>query len=133
MKNVVEKAIEVGQFNTLVAAVNAAGLVETLSGPGPFTVFAPNDDAFAKIPKATLDAVLKDKAKLTGILTYHVVAGKLMAKDVMKMKSLKTLQGGSLTVNAKDGVKVNEARVIQPDIEVSNGVCHVIDTVLMPK
>lgn len=133
MKNIVEKAIEAGQFNTLVAAVKAAGLVETLSGPGPFTVFAPNDAAFAKIPKATLDGVLKDKAKLTAILTYHVVSGKVMAKDVMKMKSVKTLQGGSLTIDTSDGVKVNGAKVIQADIEVSNGVCHVIDSVLMPK
>lgn len=133
MKNIVETAIEAGQFNTLVAAVKAAGLVETLSGPGPFTVFAPNDAAFAKIPKATLDGLLKDKAKLTSILTYHVVSGKLMAKDVMKMKSAKTLQGGSLTIDTSDGVKVNGAKVIKPDIEVSNGVCHVIDSVLMPK
>ncbi len=133
MKNIVETAIEAGQFNTLVAAVKAAGLVETLSGKGPFTVFAPNDAAFAKIPKATLDGLLKDKAKLTAILTYHVVSGKVMAKDVMKMKSAKTLQGGSLTIDTSDGVKVDGAKVIQADIEVSNGVCHVIDTVLMPK
>ncbi len=133
MKNIVETSIEAGQFNTLVAAVKAAGLVETLSGKGPFTVFAPNDAAFAKIPKATLDGLLKDKAKLTAVLTYHVVSGKVMAKDVMKMKSAKTLQGGSLTIDTSDGVKVDGAKVIQPDIEVSNGVCHVIDTVLMPK
>jgi len=133
MKNIVETAIEAGQFNTLVAAVKAAGLVETLSGKGPFTVFAPNDAAFAKIPKATLDGLLKDKAKLTAVLTYHVVSGKVMAKDVMKMKSAKTLQGGSLTIDTSDGVKVDGAKVIQADIEVSNGVCHVIDTVLMPK
>ena len=133
MKNIVETAIGAGQFNTLVAAVKAAGLVETLSGKGPFTVFAPNDAAFAKIPKATLDGLLKDKAKLTAVLTYHVVSGKVMAKDVMKMKSAKTLQGGSLTIDTSDGVKVNGAKVIQADIEVSNGVCHVIDTVLMPK
>jgi uncharacterized surface protein with fasciclin (FAS1) repeats len=133
MKNIVETAIEAGQFNTLVAAVKAAGLVETLSGKGPFTVFAPNDAAFAKIPKATLDGLLKDKAKLTAVLTYHVVSGKVMAKDVMKMKSAKTLQGGSLTIDTSDGVKVDGAKVIQADIEVSNGVCHMIDTVLMPK
>ena len=133
MKNIVETAIESGQFNTLVAAVKAAGLVETLSGKGPFTVFAPNDAAFAKIPKATLDGLLKDKAKLTAVLTYHVVSGKVMAKDVMKMKSAKTLQGGSLTIDTSDGVKVDGAKVIQADIEVSNGVCHIIDSVLMPK
>ena len=133
MKNIVETAIEAGQFNTLVAAVKAAGLVETLSGKGPFTVFAPNDAAFAKIPKATLDGLLKDKAKLTAVLTYHVVSGKVMAKDVMKMKSAKTLQGGSLTIDTSDGVKVDGAKVIQADMEVSNGVCHMIDTVLMLK
>jgi uncharacterized surface protein with fasciclin (FAS1) repeats len=133
MKNIVETAIEAGQFNTLVTAVKAAGLVETLSGKGPFTVFAPNDAAFAKIPKATLDGLLKDKGKLTAVLTYHVVSGKVMAKDVMKMKSAKTLQGGSLTIDTSDGVKVDGAKVIQADIEVSNGVCHMIDTVLMPK
>lgn len=133
MKNIVESAIEAGQFNTLVAAVKAAGLVETLSGKGPFTVFAPNDAAFAKLPKGTVEGLLKDKAKLTDILTYHVVSGKVMAKDVMKMKSAKTLQGGNLTFDTSDGVKVNDAKVIQADIEVSNGVCHMIDTVLMPK
>jgi uncharacterized surface protein with fasciclin (FAS1) repeats len=133
LKNIVESAIEAGQFNTLVAAVKAAGLVETLSGKGPFTVFAPNDAAFAKLPKGTVEGLLKDKAKLTDILTYHVVSGKVMAKDVMKMKSAKTLQGGNLTFDTSDGVKVNDAKVIQADIEVSNGVCHMIDTVLMPK
>ena len=92
MKNIVETAIEAGQFTTLVAAVKAAGLVETLSGKGPFTVFAPNDAAFAKLPKGTVEGLLKDKAKLTAVLTYHVVSGKVMAKDVMKMKSAKTLQ-----------------------------------------
>jgi uncharacterized surface protein with fasciclin (FAS1) repeats len=116
-----------------VAAVKAAGLVETLSGKGPFTVFAPNDAAFAKLPKGTVEGLLKDKGKLTAILTYHVVSGKVMAKDVMKMKSAKTLQGGSLTIDTSDGVKVDGAKVIQADIEVSNGVCHIIDSVLMPK
>lgn len=133
MKNIIETAIEAGQFTTLVAAVKAAGLVETLSGKGPFTVFAPNDAAFAKLPKGTVEGLLKDKAKLTAVLTYHVISGKVMAKDVMKMKSAKTLQGGSLTIDTSDGVKVDGAKVIQADIEVSNGVCHVIDTVLMPK
>jgi uncharacterized surface protein with fasciclin (FAS1) repeats len=133
MKNIVETAIEAGQFTTLVAAVKAAGLVETLSGKGPFTVFAPNDAAFAKLPKGTVEGPLKDKAKLTAVLTYHIVSGKVMAKDVMRMKSAKTLQGGSLTIDTSDGVKVDGAKVIQADIEVSNGVCHVIDTVLMPK
>jgi uncharacterized surface protein with fasciclin (FAS1) repeats len=133
MKNIVETAIESGQFTTLVAAVKAAGLVETLSGKGPFTVFAPNDAAFAKLPKGTVEGLLKDKAKLTAVLTYHVVSGKVMAKDVMKMKSAKTLQGGSLTIDTSDGVKVDGAKVIQADIEVSNGVCHIIDSVLMPK
>ncbi|NYT01763.1 MAG: fasciclin domain-containing protein [Methanosarcinales archaeon] len=133
MKNIVEEAIEAGQFNTLVTAVKAAGLVETLSGEGPFTVFAPNDAAFARVPEATPDELLKDKEKLTAVLTYHVVAGKHMARDVMKMKTMKSLQGGSLAVDATEGVKINDARVIQADIAVSNGVCHMIDSVLLPK
>jgi uncharacterized surface protein with fasciclin (FAS1) repeats len=120
-------------FNTLVAAVKAAGLVETLSGPGPFTVFAPNDDAFAKLPAGTVDALLKDIPKLTSILTYHVVSGKMMAADVVKAKSIKTVQGQSVTVDTSDGVKVDGAKVIQADIVVDNGVCHVIDSVILPK
>jgi uncharacterized surface protein with fasciclin (FAS1) repeats len=133
MANIVELAVQSGSFNTLVAAVKAAGLVETLSGPGPFTVFAPNDDAFAKLPEGTVEALLKDIPKLKSILTYHVVPGKMMAADVVKAKSLETVQGQSITVDTSDGVKVDGANVIQTDIEADNGVCHVIDSVILPK
>lgn len=132
MKNIVDIAVESGSFKTLVTALTAAGLVETLSGPGPFTVFAPTDDAFAKIPAETLAAVLADKDKLTAILTYHVVAGKVMAADVMTMSEAMTVQGSNVMVSATDGVKINDATVVTADIEASNGVIHVIDTVLMP-
>ena len=132
MKNIVETGKEMGKFNTLIAAVDAAGLTETLSNEGPFTVFAPNDDAFAKLPEGTVEGLLKDKEKLTAILTYHVVSGKFKASDVMDMKSAKTLQGGELKIDSSDGVKVNDAKVIQPDIMCTNGVCHMIDSVLMP-
>jgi len=132
MKNIVETAVEAGSFKTLVTAVTAAGLVETLSGPGPFTVFAPSDAAFAKIPAETLNAVLADKEKLTAILTYHVVPGKVMAADVVGMTSATTVQGGTVTINASEGVKINDATITTADIEASNGVIHVIDTVLMP-
>ena len=132
MQNIVEIAVASGSFKTLVTALTAAGLVETLSGPGPFTVFAPTDDAFAKIPAETLAAVLADKDKLTAILTYHVVAGKVMAADVVTLTEATTLQGSNVTVNATDGVKINDATVVTADIEASNGVIHVIDTVLMP-
>lgn len=132
MKNIVEIAVESGSFKTLVTALTAAGLVETLSDPGPFTVFAPTDDAFAKIPAETLAAVLADKDKLTAILTYHVVAGKMMAADVMTMSKAMTVQGSNVMVSATDGVKINDATVVTADIEASNGVIHVIDTVLMP-
>jgi uncharacterized surface protein with fasciclin (FAS1) repeats len=132
-KNIVETAKEAGSFTTLLKAVEAAGLVETLSGPGPFTVFAPTDEAFAKIPAADLTALLADKAKLTAVLTYHVVSGAVPAKDVATMTSAKTVQGGELKLDASSGVKVNDATVIKPDVTASNGVIHVIDTVLMPK
>ncbi|MEI7985269.1 MAG: fasciclin domain-containing protein [Armatimonadota bacterium] len=132
MKNIVETAVEAGSFNTLVTAVTEAGLVETLSGPGPFTVFAPSDEAFAKIPAETLNAVLADKEKLISILTYHVVPGKVMAADVAGMTSAETVQGGTVAIDASEGVKINDATVISADIETSNGVIHVIDTVLMP-
>ena len=133
MQNIVETAVAAGSFKTLVTAVQVAGLVDTLSGAGPFTVFAPTDEAFAKIPKETLDAVLADKAKLTAILTYHVVAGKVMASDVMSLTSAKTVQGGEVKIDTTDGVMINNAKVVQADIECSNGVIHVIDSVLMPK
>jgi len=133
MQNIVETAVAAGSFKTLVTAVQAAGLVDTLSGAGPFTVFAPTDEAFAKIPKETLDAVLADKAMLTAILTYHVVAGKVMASDVMGLTSAKTVQGGEVKIDTANGVMINDARVVKADIECSNGVIHVIDSVLMPR
>lgn len=134
-KDIVAVASSAGSFNTLVAAVKAAGLVETLQGAGPFTVFAPTDEAFAKLPKGTLEDLLKpeNKAKLTAILTYHVLPGKVMAADVKTMKA-KTVNGKELSVKANDeGVKVDNARVVKTDIETSNGVIHVIDTVVLPK
>jgi uncharacterized surface protein with fasciclin (FAS1) repeats len=125
--------VQAGSFKTLVQAVQAAGLVETLNGTGPFTVFAPTDDAFAQIPQETLQAVLADKEKLTAILTYHVVPGKLMAADVVNSTQLQTVQGQSITVSTEGGVRVDDANVIQTDIEADNGVIHVIDRVIMPK
>jgi len=133
LKNIVETAVAAGSFNTLVTAVKTAGLVETLSGKGPFTVFAPTDDAFAKLPKVTVEGLLKDKKKLTAVLTYHVVPGKLMAKDVVKLSKAKTVQGQEITVTTKDGVKVDEAKVIKTDIECSNGLIHVIDSIMLPR
>lgn len=131
--DIVDTAKAAGSFNTLVTAVQAAGLVDTLKGPGPFTVFAPTDEAFAKIPKAKLDALLKDKAALTKVLTYHVVAGKVMAADV-KAGKVKTVEGSDLTVSTTGGkVKVDKAHVVKTDIAADNGVIHVIDAVLMPK
>jgi uncharacterized surface protein with fasciclin (FAS1) repeats len=133
-KTIVETAIAAGSFNTLVTAVKAAGLVETLSGDGPFTVFAPTDDAFAKLPEGTIPALLKDKEKLTAILAYHVVAGNVMAKDVVNLTSAKTVNGQSLSVMVKEGtVMVDGAKVIKTDIICSNGVIHVIDSVVLPK
>lgn len=131
-KDIVDTAVGVGTFKTLAAALTAAGLVDTLKGKGPFTVFAPTDEAFAKIPKADLDALLKDKAKLTSVLTYHVVAGKVMAADV-KAGKVKTVQGSELTVTTAGGVKVNDAHVVKTDIVADNGVIHVIDSVVIPK
>lgn len=130
--DIVDTAVAAGSFKTLVAAVQAAGLVDTLKGPGPFTVFAPTDEAFAKIPKAQLDALLKDKAALTKVLTYHVVPGKVMAANV-KAGKVKTVQGSELTVSTMGGVKVDNANVVKTDIGTDNGVIHVIDTVVMPK
>ena len=131
-QDVVDTAVKAGNFTTLVAAVKAAGLVDTLKGPGPFTVFAPTDAAFAKVPKATLDALLADKAALTKVLTYHVVPGKVMAADV-KAGKVKTVEGQDLTITTKGGVMVNNAKVVATDVVASNGVIHAIDTVLMPK
>jgi uncharacterized surface protein with fasciclin (FAS1) repeats len=131
-KDIVDTAVSAGNFNTLAAALQAADLVDTLKGAGPFTVFAPTDAAFAKIPKADLDALLADKAKLTAVLTYHVVPGLVMSKDV-KAGMVKTVQGSSLTVSTMGGVKVDNANVTAVDIVADNGVIHVIDSVLMPK
>lgn len=131
-KDIVDTAVAAGSFKTLATALGAAGLVDTLKGKGPFTVFAPNDAAFAKIPKADLDALLKDKAKLAAVLTYHVVPGKVMAADV-KAGKVKTVQGSELTITTSKGVMVDNAKVIKTDIVADNGVIHVIDTVLMPK
>ena len=130
-KDIVDTAVSAGQFKTLATALQAAGLVDTLKGPGPFTVFAPTDEAFAKIPKADLEALLKDKAKLTAVLTYHVVPGKVMAKDVAP-GPVKTVQGSALTVSTTGGVMVDKARVTAADIVASNGVIHVIDAVVLP-
>ena len=132
--DIVETAAAAGNFTTLVAAVKAAGLVDTLKSAGPFTVFAPTDAAFAKLPAGTVDALLKDPAKLKDILLYHVVSGKVMAADVMKMKTAKTVEGGSVKISVKGGkVMVDNATVIKADIMCDNGVIHVIDTVIMPK
>ncbi len=133
MANIVETAVSNGNFKTLVAAVTEAGLVETLSGPGPFTVFAPTDAAFEKLPAGTVEALLKDKAKLTAILTYHVVAGKHTAAEVGKHQSLKTVQGQELTIKNGSGVTVDSANVTVADIITDNGVIHVIDSVVLPK
>jgi len=131
-KDIVDTAVAAGSFKTLATALQAAGLVETLKGKGPFTVFAPTDEAFAKIPKADLDALLKDKAKLTAVLTYHVVSGQVMAKDV-KAGKVKTVQGGELTIGTMGGVTVDNAKVVKTDIVTTNGVIHVIDSVVLPK
>jgi uncharacterized surface protein with fasciclin (FAS1) repeats len=131
-KDIVDTAVAAGSFKTLATALGAAGLIDTLKGKGPFTVFAPTDEAFAKIPKADLDALLKDKAKLTSVLTYHVLAGKVMAADV-KAGKVKTVQGSEITVSTSMGVTVDNAKVTKTDIVADNGVIHVIDTVIMPK
>lgn len=135
-RDIVDTAIGAGQFKTLAAALQAAGLIETLKGNGPFTVFAPTDEAFAKLPKGTVEDLLKpeNKAKLTAVLTYHVVPGKVMAADVVKVSEAKTVQGGSLKVKTAGGkVMIDNATVVKTDIAASNGVIHVIDTVVLPK
>lgn len=131
-KDIVDTAVAAGSFKTLATALQAAGLIDTLKGAGPFTVFAPTDAAFAKIPKADLDALLKDKAKLTAVLTYHVVPGLVMAKDV-KAGKVKTVQGSELTITTAGGVMVDNAHVTATDIVADNGVIHVIDSVVLPK
>jgi uncharacterized surface protein with fasciclin (FAS1) repeats len=133
MADIVDTAVKAGSFNTLVAAIKAANLVDTLKGAGPFTVFAPTDEAFAKLPAGTVDALLKDIPKLKKILTYHVVAGKVLSGDVVKLKSAKTVEGSDLKINASNqSVKINDATVATPDIAADNGVIHIIDTVLIP-
>jgi uncharacterized surface protein with fasciclin (FAS1) repeats len=131
-QDIVDTAISAGSFTTLVTALKAAGLVDTLKGAGPFTVFAPTDAAFAKIPKDKLNALLQDKQALTKVLTYHVVPGKVSAMDIKKVNSATTAEGQSLSIDTSSGVKVDGANVIKTDIMASNGVIHVIDTVLMP-
>ena len=133
-KDIVTTAVEAGNFKTLAKLLTDAGLVDTLKGAGPFTVFAPTDEAFAKVPKATLDALAADKAKLKAVLTYHVVAGKVMAADVVKLKDAKTVQGSSVKIAVTGGkVTVDAANVVKTDIAASNGVIHVIDAVILPK
>jgi uncharacterized surface protein with fasciclin (FAS1) repeats len=133
--DIVDTAVGAGSFKTLVAAVQAAGLVDTLKSAGPFTVFAPTDEAFAKLPAGTVESLLKpeNKAQLIAILTYHVVAGKVMAADVVKLTGAKTVQGSSVKIKVEDGkVKVDGATVVSADIETTNGVIHVIDSVILP-
>ena len=134
-KNIVETAVQSGKFNTLVAALKAAGLVNTLNGKGPFTVFAPSDTAFSKLPTGTVDGLLKpeNKAKLVSILAYHVIPGKVMSGDIAGKKiSVKTVQGSEISVDAMYGVKINDSNVVSADIAATNGVIHVIDKVLIP-
>ena len=132
-RDVVETAVAAGSFKTLATALQAAGLVETLKGPGPFTVFAPTDEAFAKLPAGTVEALLKDKQRLAAVLTYHVVPGRVMAADVVTLTSAMTVQGGNLAIRADNGVTVDGVSVVKADVQASNGVIHVIDTVLMPR
>ena len=133
-KDIVDTAVGAGSFTTLVAAVQAAGLVDTLKGAGPFTVFAPTDDAFKKLPAGTVEDLLKpeNKDKLTAILTYHVIPGKVMSTDLSNGMKAATVQGGEVTIMTEGGVKVNDATVVTADIAATNGVIHVIDTVIMP-
>jgi uncharacterized surface protein with fasciclin (FAS1) repeats len=138
MADIVDTAVAAGSFKTLVTAVKAAGLVDTLKSKGPFTVFAPNDEAFAKLPKGTVEGLLKDIPKLKSVLTYHVVPGKVMAADVVKLKTAKTVQGQDVKIDASKwhlhkNVKINDANVIKADIATDNGVIHVIDKVMLPK
>ena len=138
MADIVDTAVAAGNFKTLVTAVKAAGLVDTLKSKGPFTVFAPTDEAFAKLPKGTVEGLLKDIPKLKAVLTYHVVSGKVMAADVVKLKTAKTVQGQDVKIDASKwhlhkNVKINDANVIKADIATDNGVIHVIDKVILPK
>ena len=130
--DIVDTAVSTGSFKTLAAALQAAGLVETLKGTGPFTVFAPTDAAFAKLPAGTVEALLKDIPKLKAILTYHVVAGKVEAKDVVKLAKATTVNGQDVSIGTLEGVTINNSKVTKADVQASNGVIHVIDTVLIP-
>jgi len=132
MKNIIETAAEVGNFKTLINAVQEADLVDTLKTEGPFTLFAPTDEAFSKLPAGTINKLLTDKEKLTEILTYHVVPNKVMSNQVISIKNAKTVNGKDLRIDTKNGVKIDSATVIKPDIECTNGVIHVIDKVLVP-
>jgi uncharacterized surface protein with fasciclin (FAS1) repeats len=133
-KDIIETTIAAGSFKTLATALGAAGLVDTLKGAGPFTVFAPTDEAFGKLPPGTVDGLLKDRAKLTAVLTYHVMPGKVMAKDVVKLNRAKTVQGQEVAIRASNGsVHVDNATVVKADVEATNGVIHVIDAVILPK
>ena len=132
LADIVDTAVAAGSFTTLVAAVKAAGLVDTLKGAGPFTVFAPTDEAFAKLPAGTVESLLKDIPKLKKILTYHVVSGKVMAADAAKLKSAKTVEGSEIKIDASNGVKINDATVTTADVAADNGVIHIIDAVLLP-
>lgn len=131
MADIVDIAVSAGSFNTLVAAVQAAGLVDTLKSPGPFTVFAPNDDAFAKLPPGTITTLLQNIPQLTRILTYHVVPGKLMKADLTKFNSVTSVEGSEIKINTLQGFEIKNATVVAPDIEADNGVIHVIDTVIL--
>ncbi len=133
MPDIVDTAINAGSFNTLVTAVTTAGLDTALKGPGPFTVFAPTDEAFSKLPSGTFESLLQDILQLRKILEYHVVSGKLMAADVVKVDSVTTVEGSTIKIDASNGVKVNDATIVTPDVEADNGVIHVIDTVLIPQ
>lgn len=132
MADIVDTAVSAGSFTTLVAAVQAAGLVDTLKGAGPFTVFAPTDEAFAKLPEGTVESLLNDIPQLTKILTYHVVSGKVMAADVVNLTSAKTVEGSELKIDASNGVKINDSTVTTADVAADNGVIHIIDSVLLP-
>jgi uncharacterized surface protein with fasciclin (FAS1) repeats len=132
MKNIVDTAMEVGSLGTLVESIRKAGLLKVLSGKGPFTVFAPDDKAFAKLPKETLDEISEDMEKLASVLKYHVVPIKIMSKDIFKRDSVETVQGGKILLDVSYGIMVNRAKVMKTDIECRNGVIHVIDSVLLP-
>jgi len=132
LKDLITTAVDNGSFATLATALQTAGLVDALKGDGPFTVFAPTDAAFAKLPAGTVEGLLRDVPKLKSVLTYHVVAGKYLSADVKSRMTLKTLEGHSVTLDPSNGMKVDEATVIMPDVQCSNGIIHVIDAVLLP-